>query len=77
MLDALKMSTDTKENIDKARTYLRGVVGDLVRRKKIARQVMMQQQMQQQHQQQQQIQQMQPRPEGQVISSDGGPNGES
>lgn len=76
MLDALKTSTDTKDNIDKARAYLRGVVGDLVRRKKVARQVMMQQQMQQ-HQHQQQIQQMQPRPEAQVISSDGAQNGEA
>lgn len=37
MLDALKQSTDSRENIERARQYLRGVVGDLVRRKKIAR----------------------------------------
>lgn len=40
MLDALKTSTDSKENIERARQYLRGVVGDLVRRKKIARRAM-------------------------------------
>ena len=40
MLDALKQSTDSRENIEWARQYLRGVVGDLVRRKKIARKAM-------------------------------------
>lgn len=40
MLDALKQSTDSRENIERARQYLRGVVGDLVRRKKIARRAM-------------------------------------
>ena len=40
MLDALKQSTDSRENIERARQYLRGVVGDLVRRKKIARKAM-------------------------------------
>lgn len=34
MLDALKMSTEPKESIEAARNYLRGVIGDLVRKKK-------------------------------------------
>lgn len=40
MLDALKQSTDSRENVERARQYLRGVVGDLVRRKKIVKKVM-------------------------------------
>ena len=37
MLDALRMSTESREEIEMARTYLRGVLGDVVRRKKAAR----------------------------------------
>jgi len=34
MLDALKTSTESRESIEAARSYLRGVIGDLVRKKK-------------------------------------------
>lgn len=34
MLDALKMSTEPREVVEPARNYLRGVIGDLVRKKK-------------------------------------------
>lgn len=34
MMDALKMSTESREEVELAKTYLRGVLGDLVRRKK-------------------------------------------
>ncbi len=37
MLDALKTATESREEIEAARTYLRGVVSDLVRRKKAVR----------------------------------------
>ncbi len=35
MLDALKTSTESREYVELARKYLRGVIGDLVRRKKM------------------------------------------
>jgi hypothetical protein len=35
MLDALKTSAEPREYVELARSYLRGVVGDLVRRKKV------------------------------------------
>jgi chromodomain-helicase-DNA-binding protein 4 len=34
MLDSLKTSTESRESIEAARNYLRGVIGDLVRKKK-------------------------------------------
>ncbi|KFY26250.1 hypothetical protein V493_04199 [Pseudogymnoascus sp. VKM F-4281 (FW-2241)] len=34
MLDALKTSTEPRETIESARTYLRGVIGNLVKKKK-------------------------------------------
>lgn len=34
MLDSLKMSTEPKEIIEPARMYLRGVIGNLVKKKK-------------------------------------------
>jgi hypothetical protein len=37
MLDALRTSTEPREHIELARAYLRGVVGDLVQRKKAAK----------------------------------------
>jgi chromodomain-helicase-DNA-binding protein 4 len=36
MIDALKVSTEPREHIQLARAYLRGVIGDLVRRKRSA-----------------------------------------
>lgn len=36
MIDALKMSTEPKEIIEPARSYLRGVIGDLVKKKRRA-----------------------------------------
>lgn len=41
MLDALKTSTEPRESIEAARSYLRGVIGDLVRKKKREKELQM------------------------------------
>lgn len=41
MLDALKTSTESRESIEAARSYLRGVIGDLVRKKKRQKELQM------------------------------------
>jgi hypothetical protein len=37
MLDALRTNTEPREHVELARAYLRGVIGDLVQRKKVAK----------------------------------------